>query len=302
MIPKQDWFCLFFPEPLDETDFKNLEASEVKRVQLFFRAALNRPEMLKRLKAMGVRVTLRLEEPGQDEPVEFTYYGANAWLWVRSGLLQIGQLVNVEAVIVGNEPEQPYDLSWSSANWGNNPDGKWARGKVWHHAFAFEQVRKALADLPVKVVSPGWSCQRMTPNDRPQPGRASWGRSCADAYNGAFITRPEEGEKLATGAHIYVHNWLSDEDINRFKWELANELERCHRVVWINECNSNNGTPLQRMAAVLAMADLVRGHRDGGRVGSFCPFVSNGLGNAYGAGYIMRDPECYKLLGRWLNS
>lgn len=300
MIPKHNWFCLFFPQPLDEADFKNLEASGVKRVQLFFRVALNHPQMLKRLKAMGVRVILRLEEPAQHEPIGDTYYAANAWLWIRSGLLQIMQLVDVEAVIVGNEPEIPYDLTWTSTNWGNNPDPKWPQGKVWHHAHAFEQVRRSLSDLPIKVVSPGWSCQRMTPNDRPQPGRASWARICADSYNGLFVQRPEEGEKIKNGAHVYVHNWKSEEDRNRFKWELGNELERCHRLVWINECNSNNGTDMEQMAAIMEMCDITRSHPDGGRVESFCPFVSNGLGNQWGAGYILRDLEAYRMLGRWL--
>lgn len=302
MVPKRDWFCLFFPEPLDELDFGNLKASGVKRVQLFFRTALNHPEMLKRLRSMGVRVILRLEEPAQHEPVETTYYAANAWLFIRAGLLQIMQLVDVEAVIVGNEPEQPYDLTWSSFNWGNNPDAKWPLGKVWHHAFAFEQVRRALADLPVKIVSPGWSCHRMTPNDRPQPGRASWGRICADAYNGFFAATPQEAERVKNGMHVYVHNWRSEEDRNRFKWALGNELERCHRVAWMNENNSNNGTDMEQMAAVIEMSDITRSHPDGGRVESFCFFVSNGRGNAWRAEYIVRERAAYDMLGRWLNT
>lgn len=302
MIPKRDWFSLFYPEPLDGVDIANLRTCGVRRVQVFFRTAQNRPQMLQQLAAMGIRVILRLEEPSKEEPLEATYYGANAWLWVRMGLLQVMQAVAVEAVIVGNEPEHDYDLTWRSANWGNNADGKWRTGKAWQHAQAFEQVRRALADVPVKVISPGWSCQRLTPNDAPQPGRATWGRICADAYNGTFVANPQEAAKIKTGAHIYVHNWLGEEDRNRFKWEFGNELERCHRAIWINECNANNGEHLQRMQAILEMSDLIRSHAEGDRVESFCPFVSNGLGNAYPIGYIMREAECYQRLGAWMNS
>lgn len=54
------------------------------------------------------------------------------------------------------------------------------------------------------------------------------------------------------------------------------------------------------MLALLGMADVVRAHPDGGRVESFCPFVSNGLGNAYPPGYILRERECYVRLARWM--
>jgi hypothetical protein len=299
-MPKQDWFSLFFPEPLNNVDWGNLQTSGVRRVQLFFRTALNRPNQLQQLASMGVRVVLRLEEPGQDEPLNDTYYGAGAPGRIRGQLLQLMQLVQVEGVIVGNEPEQPYDLTWKSPNWGNNPDGKWPIGKAWHHARAFDEMRQALGDLPVRIVSPGWTCQRLTPNDRPQPGRATWARICADPYNGTFIRDPAVGAKLANGVHIYVLNWLGEEDFNRFRWGFGNELERCHRAVWINECNTNSGPPVERMRAVLSMADLVRAHPDGNRVESFCPFVSNGLGNHFPAGYIMRDRACYELLSAWM--
>ena len=299
-MPKQDWFALFFPEPLDNDDWTNLQISGVRRVQLFFRTAVNRPNMLPQLASMGVRVTLRLEEPGQNEPLSDTYYGAGGAGMLRAQLMQIMQSVQVEAVIVGNEPEQPYDLTWQSGNWGNNPDGKWPLGKAWHHARAFEEVRQTLADLPVRVVSPGWSCQRLTPNDRPQPGRTAWARICADSYNGTLVRDPAVAAKLATGAHIYVLNWLGEEDFNRFRWEFGNEMERCHRAVWINECNTNSGAPVERMRSVLAMADLVRAHPDGSRVESFCPFVSNGLGNHFRPGYIMRERACYELVAAWM--
>lgn len=301
-MQKQDWFCLFYPEPLDALDWVNLQTSGVRRVQLFFRTALTHLNLLQQLAGMGVRVILRLEEPGQDESLNDTYYGAGAAARIRTQLLQIMQLVQVEAVIVGNEPEHPYDLNWRSGNWGNNPDGKWPLGKAWQHARAFDEVSRVLIDLPLKTVSPGWSCQRLTPNDRAQPGRATWSRICTDSYNGTFIRNPAGGSRLANGAHIYVHNWLGEEDFNRFKWELGNELERCHRAIWINECNTNNGGPVDRMMAVLAMADLVRAHPDGNRVESFCPFVSNGLGNAYPPGYILRDPECYRRVAAWMAS
>lgn len=286
MLPKQDWFCLFFPEPLDGIDTQNLITSGVRRVQVFFKTALAIPAMLTGLAALGVRVILRVEEDD--------YYDDGAPSRVVDGVRAIMQLVQVEAVIVGNEPEQGYDLTVGSPNWGNNPDALFAKGKAFEHAYAFDGVRKLLVGLHVKVVSPGWSCNRMTPNDAPQPGRETWERICSMAY----------GQADYNGAHVYVLNWLGDEDSNRYKWELGNEEERCHKPLWINECNSGSSqaTAVQHMAAVLQMADIARTHPQlASRVASFCPFVSNGLGPpSYPMAYVMKDPRCYELVAAWM--
>ncbi len=109
------------------------------------------------------------------------------------------------------------------------------------------------------------------------------------------------GEAEVRRSHLRAR-WESDEDARRFLWELGNELERCHRLVWINECNSNKGTDMEQMATVIEMSDITRAQPDGGRVESFCFLVSNGLGNTWKAEYVMRERGTHDLLGRWLTS
>jgi hypothetical protein len=58
---------------------------------------------------------------------------------------------------------------------------------------------------------------------------------------------------------------------------------------------------MEQMATVIEMSDITRAQPDGGRVESFCFFVSNGLGNAWKAEYVIRELAAYDLLGRWTN-
>jgi hypothetical protein len=202
--------------------------------------------------------------------------------------------VPVEAVIVGNEPENDYDLTWNSQNWGNSPDA-WFRqpgGKAQAHAEAVAYLVHSLQAIQIPCVSPGWTHKRITPRDSPQPGRESWRELTGYAYNAC----------AANGAHIYQHFAVSDEDDNRFLWAIGEEIARCHKAVWLNEFNINNGGQVERMRACIHFAELLSQQAWGSRVVSLCAFVSNGTGIGYGAGYIMRDPECYQLLAEYLNA
>lgn len=292
------YLSIFYPAPMDTTDYNNLDRSGVRRIQMFYRTALALPGQLGELKRRGIRVTLRLEEPGSNDPKPTTYYNGQSRMQIRDNLYALSKAVWLEAVIAGNEPEIEYDLTWHSATavgWGNtaNTEPLYAGGRLWEHQAAVAVLKSTLSGLPIRVVTPGWSHRRMTPNDPPQPGRATWARGCSEAY----------GEADCNGAHIYALYWLTEEDRNRFKWALGGELERCHRNVWINECNVGHGTALERMAAVIEMAQIARSHREFGyRVESFCFFVANGLGVGYSGGFILRDPAAYDLLGTYMRS
>jgi len=292
MFNKRTAFSLFFPEPLDDQDYLNLHICEIKRVQLFYLSALNLPRQLEVLASMGVRVTLRLEEPFM-VPLEGSYYDPLAWAGIRAGVLHIRQRVEVEAVICGNEPAHGYSLTWSSRNWGNLPDSMFPNqgGRAAAHARGVAGVVAALRGV-CKVVSPGWEHKRITPRDAPEPGRATWRELCLGAYNSCD----------GNGSHVYGIAWLSPEDENRYLWSLGHEVERCHRAVWLNETQvgARALTDVQRMDAVMGMADLITEQEWGGRVVSLTPFVSNGRPDEAWSHMRMRDPRAYERLGRWL--
>ncbi len=278
---------LFFPDRMDALDRANLEASGVKRVQMFLGVAANSIEQLDYLASKGVRVSLRIEEPNRGQEAA-SYYNPNTYGDILNRIRAVKAHVGIEAVIIGNEPEHDYDLTWSGA-WGNNPD-QWFRapgGKAQAHAGAVAQLGSAVKALGVGVVSPGWSHKRITPRDAPQPGRASWRELALPAYNACD----------ANGAHIYAHDWSSEEDDNRYLWTLGEEVARCHRSVWINETNVHKGEDVWQMESIIKMWQLIGAQPWGGRVVSFCPFVANGTGVGYDPIYIIRDPAAYRVLG-----
>jgi hypothetical protein len=301
---KQTAFALFYPEPLDNVDYQNLRMSGVRRVQMFYKTALVLPRQLEELAQMGVGVTLRLEEPHMI-PVAESYYNAANHASIKAGVEQIKRRVAVEAVIVGNEPEHPYKLVWGE-RWGNNPDQEFPNpgGRAQAHADAVAAITPVLKGAAVRVVSPGWTHKRITPRDRPEPGRMSWRELTLPAYNACD----------GNGAHVYAHSWVSPEDENRFLWALGEEIARCHKAVWLNETNVRAGglDPVARMRCVRQMADLIAqrhvgGHEvpfwhDGGRVVSFCPFVSNGRPDEEWSPMIIRHPQAYFELGQWLGN
>lgn len=299
MFNKRTAFQLFFPEPLDSQDYQNLRISELKRIQMYYISALNLPRQLETLASMGVRVTLRLEEPFM-VPLEGSYYDPLAWPSIRAGVQHVKQRVEVEAVIVGNEPQHGYNLTWSSRNWGNLPDEMFPSegGRASAHARGVAGIVGALRGV-CKVVSPGWEHNWKTPHsspedprNAPEPGRMTWRELCLPAYNACD----------GNGAHVYALNYVSHEDENRYLWALGREVERCHRAVWLNETQvgARGLADVQRMDAVTRMGDLIAEQIWGGRVVSFCFFCSNGRADEEWSHMRVRDPKAYELLGNWL--
>lgn len=278
---------LFYPAPMDGQDKANLAASGIRRVQLFLGMAGNFPDQLDYLASKGVKISLRIEEPNHGEEGA-SYYNRNNHGAILAQIRAVKARVPVEAVICGNEPEHPYDLTWQSGNWGNNPD-TWFRGpggKAQAHADAVGALTFALRTLQVPCVSPGWAHKRITPRDAPLPGRASWRELTAPAYN----------QCAANGAHIYCHDYVSDEDENRYLWAAGEEVARCHRAVWINETNVHKGEDVWQMQSIIKMYKLLMAQSWGGRIVSFCPFVANTGGPGYDQIYVIKDPQAYALL------
>jgi len=282
-------WALFFPAPMSGADRANLRASGVRRVQTFLTTALAHPEQLDYLAAQGVRVSLRLDEPNRGQEGS-SYYNRLNHPDILAKVRAVKMRVPVEAVIMGNEPENDYDLTWNSTNWGNMPD-QWYRlpgGKAQAHAEAVADLAFALRGMGVASVSPGWTHKRITPRDAPQPGRESWRELTAYAYNAC----------AANGAHLYAHDWASAEDENRYLWATGKEVARCHRAVWINETNVHKKEDVWQMQTVIAMYQLLMAQSWGSRVVSFCPFVSNTGGPGYDSVYVLSDPAAYELLGQ----
>jgi hypothetical protein len=293
---KRSAFALFFPEPLDDVDKGNLLACGVKRVQLFVGVASNLPLQSDWLTSQGVRVTLRIEEPEPSRgELPGSYYSPEGRAAIMERIRAIRRRVPVEAVIIGNEPEIAYNLEWGSANWGNNPDQWFLKpgGKAQAHMRAVDEMAARLRTEGIQPVSPGWSHQRITPRDQPQPGRAAWRELCLPSYN-----------TMPNGAHVYAHDWAPTphEDENRYLWALGIEVERCHQAVWLNETNVNKRsmTGVDRMRKVRLMAELIAQQAWGGRIVSFCPFVSNGRAGEEWSHKIIRERQAYDELGAWL--
>jgi hypothetical protein len=245
------------------------------------------------LAQQGIRVTLRIEEPALGHETD-SYYDWPAQLGIFNRVRAVQALVNVEAVIVGNEPQSGYDLTWQSGNWGNNPDAYFteAGGKAAKHNREVAAMVSLLRPLGVQIISPGWEHRRVRPEQPAQPGRATWRELCLPSYNACH----------GNGAHLYADSWASPEDDNRYKWAFGEEVERCHKALWINETNQHNpdATPVQKMRSCMAMYDLLMTLPDANRVVSYCPFVSNTGGPGYDQTYVMRDPQCYTELAAWL--
>jgi hypothetical protein len=272
---RRDAFTLFFSMPLDATDFRNLNLSGCKRVQLPHRIALSNMAMLAHLASLQKRVIIRLEEPDIYEVPPATF---------RSQLQAIVNVITVDAVILGNEPDVGHDWEFGAPDWGQ----EWG----WHHAARLNILIDVLDGMPFKLVSPAWMNRSISEDDPPMPGRCTWREIVARVYNKCD----------ANGGHIYEHAWNWPVDHLRARYKLKQLQEYLHKPIYLDEFNISEGTQVERMRACISMADLLLTHKLGDRVEMFSPFVSNGLGNAYDPGMVMREEACYRLVGEWMRA
>lgn len=279
---------------MSQRDHENRVASGVTRVQLFLGVAKNTPAQLDTLRSQGVSVILRIEEPDPGKRAG-SYYDEGAHLQIVGDVNAVRQHVEVEAVIVGNEPQGFYNLKHGSPTWGNKPEPEYPNkgGRAEAHRYALGKLRVALQAGGLKVVSPGYKRGRVRPEQPPEPGNATWARECLLEYNKCD----------AGGIHVYEDSWLSVEDENRYKWAVGEELERVHTSVWLNETNINTrqATDVERMRALISMYDLLASQPwTDGVITSFCPFSSNGRSDEIWSHMIIRDIWAYQTLRTWL--
>jgi hypothetical protein len=247
------------------------------------------PQTLTELKNRDIRVVLRVEEGAYNDDA-----GAAA---VVQGAVVARSLCDLDAVIIGCEPDVGVDFGFASPTW--------AQQAAYAHRRNFDRARLLLQSAGIQVISPGWLMRSISEDEPPQPGRAVWREIMSlpqDLPGGSrsFGYLDADG----SGAHIYQYSWTWPVDMLRFKFAVKHASEMWHRPLWIDEANVNTGPPLQRMAACLNMADLLvsPGFDAGSRVVMFCPFVSNGNGVGWDIRYLLRQRECYQMLGNWMQT
>ncbi len=267
-------FCLFFSMPLSAQDWINLSVSGVVRVMLPLSLAYGKPDIPRRLGQMGRRLVLRLEE---------TYYSDDAPLRVSEQVKAVQALCPVEAVILGVEPDNAFDATYASPDWGQD----WA----YQHRNATALVANALP-AGVKRISAGHTMRSISEDEPPAPGREAWAEICRPVYS------------QLDGNAMHLYGYSSDGNyVNTLRALFALKMaqERFHKPIYIDEIAFASGTPVERMRAVLSFARLLERHPLGERVRMLCPFVSNGDGKAYDPRLIIREEAAYTAIGEYIN-
>ncbi|HYP39344.1 MAG TPA: hypothetical protein VEX13_03205 [Chloroflexia bacterium] len=275
----KDKFTLFWSLPPDELDWQNLRASRARRVMMPFNIAFSRQDVLSRLRQEGRRVVLRIEE--------HTYSTDGAPAAIRSRFRTMRQLVNIDAVIIGCEPDDLVpSLEYGAPSWGQDHANE--------HQFRLDRVRAALQPEGVTLVSPGLMMRSISEDDAPQPGKVTWREIIAPAYNKCD----------GNGVHIYGHKWESFVDALRAKFALKQAMELFHKPLWIDECGFGLGTETTAMNGWISFAGMIMAQpRLAARVEMICPFVSNGDPGdppVWPRRYLVRDTAEYQRLGTFL--
>src|SRR5687768_16227780 len=202
-------FGLFYSMPLSPQDWINLNTSRVKLVMLPFRLAYKDVVLVAHMASLGIKVVLRIDEE------EIRTYTPQAY---KRELQFIQKAIQVDAVILGNEPEGWHNLTFSSPEWGVRD------GTARRHAERMDAVRVALTGLGVKLVSPGWTAGRKYEVDTLRPGRQAWRIEVGEEY----------GRCDGNGGHLYLFKWDEWADEYRFLYQASELAEMYHKPLWID--------------------------------------------------------------------
>lgn len=264
--------------PLDVQDWANLQASGVKRVMLPFSLATS--EQLGLLAEINKQIILRLDERDyyHDLAPQQIADKLRSWRGTYGDKL--------EALVCGVEPEHETDLTYEAPTWHQE--------RAAEHARRVDRVRAAVQPLGVKAVSPGWTMRGISETDPLQPGELAWRELCAPVYH----------QCDGCGFHLYTYNWLSVVDNLRVYFALQKACVFWHKPIWLIEVGVGSSSPVERMQAYLDIANILLDPSlpFSKRVEMFCPFVSNGTGQAWDSSYLLKDPACYTLLGSWMRN
>lgn len=278
---KREDFTIFWSVPPDALDWSNVLTSGVRRVMLPW--AFATPTLLAKLRLHGIRAIIRLDESD--------YYGDNAPTAIRLGLEERVRAGDVEAVVIGVEPENGINMRYGSPSWRHD--------LAQRHAAATNRVARAISGLGLKVITAGWTMRGVDPqHDPPEPGVTSWREHTAYAYTDVTIA--------GNGFHLYEYDWIwqadgRNVDFERAQITLRTAQEHFHKPLWIDELGIDHGTPVQRVRAYLDFCRWLLADHLGGRVECVAPFVSNGTPNGHWeAGKLIRDPAAYVLIAEFM--
>lgn len=286
-------FGLFFSLPLSPQDWRNLEVSRIKLVQmpLDFADALT----LQRLRSMGVRVLLRIDEGA--------YYSDDAPARLTPRVVRAAELCPLEGAVVGNESENAQDFTYTSASFG--------QPFAYVHRVRFDAMRVALQAAGIRVISPAQTMRSISEDEQPIPGSVTWREICTLPNTRYTEAQGQYGYLSANGngAHIYCYGWDGPTDELRFKFALKYLANIWHRPLYIDEIGiAGNHTQLEKMAGYVSIAEILLSQRNGKqhplgqRTEALVPFLSNGTPNGqWDARYLLTDPACYQLLGNWMS-
>jgi hypothetical protein len=289
-------FGLFFSWILSEADWTNLERSQVRMVMLPWNEDISDDATLRRIARLRpggqeVRVVLRIFPEELD-----THVGT-----LQGRMMHVQSLCKLEAIQIGNEPDEGIDFSYGGEEW--KPERIYKE-----HLPRLLAIKAALQNHGVQLITPGWWNRPIGEDGPPWPGQIALARDCAPVYNqfdGAGVHIYEGGwpnlPSPDPARPEYYGSWI---DWARFGFKVGYYQSLWHKPVWIDEFNVNPGDqkPMPQtyhMAACISAAEaIMRSRKLRPRVEFFAPFVSNGYKEsfAYPLKYIMDDPECYELV------
>jgi hypothetical protein len=293
LIPRPAFLGGFYSLPMSDRDKAKAKACGMKKVMVTFEHGRGDLEWLI---DNSFDVTMRLDEPD---------YKPARWdlvIGFFNGLTP-RQREGLELVVVGCEPEQGLDMTWTSeTGWGNEiKDPVLRLTRLEEHAQNFHNMREALQGMGLVVCSPGWLCRDQDmrfgppPNHGPQPGVARW----------AMYLLEEYGKAQYNCEHAYLFDG-SDFDIDQRLERIVNRAitYRQKELVFdeINVGPRPGITKEEAMQHALAMAERLR-HLP--RCVRATIFVFNGTpidehGNEQWPPHQLVDSDvCYDMLARW---
>lgn len=292
--------ALHFSMPMGAEDWRNLERSRVRLVQLPWAQALHRPggegkpTQLDLLTGAGYGVILRMDRGD---------YVTRSDGQLRNDLgLRLAETHGrgLEACIVGNEPDigvnGQVDLRLGSKTWEQE--------SAYRHAYETRCVRDSIGDR-VRLVGAPLSNRYLTEDAAPEPGLLEWWAPLKAAYHNEGLAPTEKKRMAGVGVHIYEHEFYGlawDVNTWRAKGKLWLWKTLWQAPVWIDEWNvaKKSLTDVERMRAFGEFAKMIKGRAG---IELLSPFVSNGdygdpSNPKWPPQYLMRDPAAYEELGR----
>lgn len=324
-------FCLSFPEPMAAQDRTNFVQSLSPYAMLWWGASgadegtlrfLGQQRRTYHGQEQRVGIVLRMDPA-------MLLHSTDLLLMQLDRQITLSNKAIV-GVVVGNEHEPPQPgLRWHLPNgepvqdWGNRPRTPLRTDSLANiTAVHVRRIAPVLRTRGIAVVAPGYSMHGYTEDDAPDPGLFSWrevtigmtnSMDAADVHyydtdwwvrdpeppDAANINNPEAWREYAN--RLVGARTATQANVHRFMQAVRFWSGFYHVPIWWGEANTKNRRmgQMQHMEACVGKSKLLSGHRNpegyllGERVALFCPFTSNGLGNAYPAEYIMRDPRCY---------